>query len=121
MLERQKVIKVGTQEVMCEYPNVRQKIKIENLKMLFTDNMYGDLSRSSHISGNELLDIVDAYSTLMVCCPSLKLDEAKFQVIDDTVSKVMREAYLLQVYPWFESIKTELAGVDLSTKDKEHE
>ena len=55
------------------YPLVGEKFKIENAKLLLTNNQYGELSRSAHKTALSYLDTVDAYAYFSILIPSLKL------------------------------------------------
>ena len=103
---------VGTVTVTVNYPTVMQKLDIEKRKLLFSDNMYGELVRSSHNTANRLLNIIDAYSYLSVCAPELKLEMDHFAKLSEDAAVALWKAYFEQFVPWFNKIESELYKVD---------
>lgn len=106
-------IKIGQNQFLATYPNVGQKLQIESLKMFFSNNMYGDLARSQHLTGNLMLDMIDAYAYLMVCCPTLGLKKEDFNNVTPELETTFILAYKTEFFPWYASIEKELANAML--------
>ena len=101
-------IKIGTTNFTINYPTIKGKLEIENLKILLSNGLYGEIARSAHISGNEILDAIDAFSVLQICCPDLQLNVAKFEALDDLISANYVYAYKKNIFPWFQSVQKEI-------------
>lgn len=72
MYQTKTVVKIGPKKYEVGYPNVGQKLDIENLKNILTGGRYGEIGRASTITANKVLDLVDAVSFFSVLIPELR-------------------------------------------------
>lgn len=109
-MQTEKQIKIGEQTFEVSYPLVGQKLTIENVKLMLTDNNYGDLARSGHNTAVEFLDLVDAVSYFAVLIPELKssLKVEDFLKMDPKTAKMYVKAYKKQFDPWMAAIDKEI-------------
>lgn len=121
-MQTSKFIKIMNQLFEVSYPNVGQKLQIENVKLLLTDNNYGDLARSRHTTALELLDLVDAVAYFSILIPEIKstLNLADFLNMDAKRSKAYVKAFKKEFTPWFDAIEEELNKED-SEEDEQDE
>src|ERR1700746_2780161 len=103
-------VKIGETQYEVHYPNVGEKLQIENVKLLLTNNGYGDLARSGHITAINMLDLVDAVSYFTILIPevksSLKLED--FLSMEPLQAKNLSKAYKKYYRPFLEEIDREL-------------
>lgn len=100
-----------------KYPNVGEKIKIENLKILLSNGQYGDFARSSHKTALQLLDLIDAYSYFSILIPEMKLSIDVFNSLLPEQEKEYRRAYSEEYFPYFIGVENSLNGEDKSKED----
>ena len=103
------------------YPSVGQKLQIENVKLLLTDNNYGDLARSNHVTAIKLLDLVDAVSYFSILIPEIKtsLNVDDFLNMDPKRVKAYTKAYKEDFLPWMLEIEEELNKEDDDSEEAE--
>jgi len=116
-----KQVKIGDQQFQISYPTVGQKLQIENVKLLLTDNNYGDLARSGHISAIQLLDLVDAvaYFTILIPEISKSLNVQDFLNMEPKKTKMYIKAFKEEFMPWMDKIDIELNREDDGTDEEE--
>lgn len=108
MNTEQTQIKVGVEEHTAYYPTVGQKIKIENLKNVLSEGQYAVLANNGTKHSDELLDIIDAFAYLSVCCPTIKLDFNNFSSMTTKLQFTLVYAFKKFYYPWYMSIQEEI-------------
>lgn len=110
-------IKIGDKNYVIEYPHVGEVIQIENLKLMLSGNMYGDLIKSNHSTAVELLNLVDGVAYFSVLAPNFKQDFGtdKFTEMDVRKQKQIVKAFTKSFWPWFLNINTELDKDEEST------
>jgi len=113
-IQTQTIVPIGGKDYTVNYPNVGQVIEIENLKLLLSGNMYGDLIKSNHATGVELLNLVDGVSYFSVLAPDFKKDFAtdKFTEMDVFKQKQIIKAFKKTFWPWFSGVDAELNKED---------
>ena len=113
-MQTSKQIKIGDQIFGVSYPTVGQKLQIENVKLLLTDNGYGDLARSAHITALNLLDLVDAvaYFTILIPEISSSLSVNNFLNMEPLKAKMYAKAFKREFRPWMEAVDVELNKED---------
>lgn len=120
-LQTQKQITIGKETVIATYPTVAQKLEIEARKLIFSNNLYGDIARSAHNTGNKLLDTIDAFTYFSVCCPDLKLKIDDFKNMTEITSVLFVKAFKEQFWPWYSNIEEELSKFDIDDKKSDEE
>ncbi len=110
MIQTQTQVKIGEISYDVNYPTVRQKLEIENLKMFLSSNKYGDLARSGHKTASRLLDLIDAVAYFSILIPEIKnnMKVADFEIMDIKTQRNMMRGYKVDFYPWFANIESEL-------------
>jgi len=113
-MQTSKAIEILGKTYEVKYPNVGQKLQIENVKLLFTDGNYGDLARSRHNTALELLDLVDAVAYFSILIPEIasNLSIQDFLNMDVKRSKAYIKAFKKQFSPWFDELEAELNKED---------
>jgi isopentenyldiphosphate isomerase len=114
MIQTNTQIKIGDKTYEVNYPNVRQKLEIENLKIFLSSGKYGELARSAHKTASKLLDLIDAVAYFSILIPEIKSNMTvnDFENMDIVTQRNMMRAYKINFYPWFEQIEAELNKED---------
>lgn len=99
------------------YPNVGQKMKIENLKVLLTNGQYGDFVRSGHKTGLELLDLVDSFANFGVLIQELNLGIDDFNNMSIETGNQFKKAYLGTFFPFLVEVEKQLEAVTNKSED----
>ena len=86
--------------------------------MLLSQNTYGDLVRSNHLTAIELLDVIDAAAYVSVLMPTLNLDYEKFINLDIETSNSFVMLYKTELYPWMAKIEQEAREYDKQMMEK---
>jgi hypothetical protein len=86
-------------------PTPGDMIDVERRKMVLSGGYYGEMMRTSTISAQESLMLVDIQSHFSVLCPELikdlKCEDLGSMDIDDY--KMLKEAYTKEFVPWWNS------------------
>lgn len=108
------IVTVGDKNYEMEYPKVKHVIEIENLKLMLSGNMYGDLMKSNHSTAVELLNLVDGVAYFSVLAPQFKIDfdTKNFTEMDVFKQKQITKAFTKVFWPWFLNINVELDKED---------
>jgi hypothetical protein len=106
-------------EFVVNYPNVGEKIKIENYKVLLTNGQYGDFVRSGHKTCLDLLDLVDAFSNFAILIKELNLGIDDFNNMDLKTSSEIKIEYTKVLYPFLTNLEKQLEEVTINKDDNE--
>lgn len=104
-------LSVNDKSYMLKYPTVGQVLMIENLKIVLSGGIYGDLvENSKHATTVNLLNLIDAVSYFTVLSPEMTsdFDLKQFDKIDIKTQMQLRLAYVEQFWPWFADIEDKL-------------
>lgn len=104
-----KLIHFEEKDYTITYPNMGQKMEIENLKIALTNGSYGDIARSAHISGDSFLDQVDSFIAVQVLMPDYGLKITDFLKLDELHSAKLVQLYQKQIRPFIKTISEEIA------------
>lgn len=110
-------LEFGGNKFAAHYPNVGEKMKIEQLKLILSENTYANLVAADTVQGNYLLDFIDAFSYLSVCCPEMKLDVKQFKDYNVKIEKTITLLFKKFFFPWY--IQIEEAVMTALTEDTE--
>jgi hypothetical protein len=102
------IVTIDGTQFEVKYPTVGQLHEMENMKLVLTDGTYGDLARSAHNKALRLLDMVDAFVTLKVLIPKLKLDLLEFYNLDQLVCLEYVKTYKVQIRPFLNKVEKEI-------------
>lgn len=107
-------VTMGGISYVANYPNIGQKMEIEQRKIIFSNGMYGSLTFSSSLAANRMLNIIDAYAYLSVCCPELGkgMTVEAFQQLSEQSGVALYEAYSKDFRKWYDEIEKNLWKVD---------
>lgn len=105
-MERQIVFKVKGMNYPIEFPNVGKFRKIEAMKQIISNGMYGQILSTGTLSSNEAADMIDIEAYFIVLCPKLMEDLApkSFEEMDIEDFGELKTAYQEQFIPWWNSI-----------------
>lgn len=107
------------------YPNVGQKILIEQRKLSLSEGTYKALVASDTVQGNELLDFIDAFAYLSVCSPEIKLDVKDFKSCNVVIEKNLTNLFKKQFFPWLLEVDKKIMDSltenteEVASKDKQ--
>lgn len=106
-------VKIDSQDYEVNYPTVGEKLQIENVKLLLTNNNYGDLARSGHTTALDLLDLVDSVSYFSILIPEIKksIKMEDFLTMDPIKAKLMIKAFK-KYRDFLSEVDTELNSED---------
>ena len=104
------IVKIGKDSYDVSYPNVGQKLDIENVKLMLTNSQYGEMARSGHVTALQLLDLVDAVAYFTILVPELKssLKVQDFMDMNPVEARNLRKGYKKYFVPFFEAVEKEL-------------
>lgn len=86
------------------FPNIGDFRKIESLKQVLSNGMYGQLAGTNTKSAQHAADIVDIEATLTILCPDLvskALESKSFQELGMKDFNELHGAYMDQFIPWW--------------------
>jgi len=104
------IIRVDGKDFELGYPNVGQKLEIENYKLIYSFGSYPELIKNTSKTGVEMLDIVDAISYIKVLNQDLfkhlKIGDS-FDTIDLSVTIKLRKI-VKEYSKWYMTFEKEM-------------
>lgn len=84
-------------------PTPGDMIDVERMKMILSGGFYGEMIRTSSVSAQESLIVIDIQSHFSIQCPDLmkdlKCEDVRKLSIEDY--QVLRSAYTKEFVPWW--------------------
>lgn len=105
-MERELLFKVKGKTYPISFPNVGKFRKIETMKQIISNGMYGQLLGTGTLSSSQAVDMIDIESYFIVLCPTLmeEIVPKSFEDLDIQDFTELKEAYFEQFVPWWNSI-----------------
>lgn len=115
-------ITIEDKKYTVAFPNVEQLLRIQALKQLYSNNLYGKYVASATVSDRWVLDAVDTISTFQVLIPTLEseINGKDFMQMDPIKLNSLIRAYKFQFSEWYESWLRELYTI-IDEKQVKHE
>ena len=102
----QTTIEISGISFLVPFPNVRQVMRIEAMKMTFSNGLYPQMVNTGVKSMEYNLDLIDAISYFMVLIPEfakkLNVDDISNLSIEDVRPIII--AYKKEFLPWFQPL-----------------
>lgn len=114
MIQKKKTFEISNVKYEVSFPTVGQYFDIENMKMMLTNNSYGDMLRSGLRTAYFAIDLVDCISLFYVLVPDLRkdLNVRNYNDLDPFLAKKIVKAYKSQIKEWYDELLEELLRED---------
>jgi hypothetical protein len=97
-------------------PTAGDMIDVERLKMILSGGYYNEMMRTTTVSAQESLMVIDIQAHFSVLCPKfledLKCEDIKKLSIEDY--RILKEAYMGKFVPWWNNWLKLLKGEEKS-------